>query len=109
MQEFLVFYILGALITSNILGLWFESGIFLHVISAITRKKFFVLGDLVKKIESRHPVIAELIECVWCLGFWVSLFVAISILLLTSEGILFILACSFSWPLLAAKVFKIGN
>ena len=90
MLNFITFYIIGALVASNVLGLWFE--------------------NLSASFNLESGFFSDLLSCVWCLGTWVSLFLGIVFAVTCAVPLpyLYVLSSAFSWPLIANKIFRIG-
>ena len=109
MTDLIYPYVLGAFITGNLLGIWFESTIFLYIFSKIANKEIYAFDDLIDIIGKKSEYFADLLSCVWCLGTWVSIAVVFLISYFFNVSLAFGLACVFSWPFICAKIFKINE
>ena len=109
----ILYYILGALITSSFLVIWFGTTIAVHL------SKFFrVLGkdsdvftweEWSDHMLLKYPIFGELVSCPLCLGFWVGVVTATTMSLINANvGYWFIVASSLSWPVISYLAFRIS-
>lgn len=111
--DIILFYFLGALITSSVIVTWFGTTLAVH----ISKKLRLLNSDLdIYTWEEwsdymliRYPFFGELLSCPLCLGFWVSLVVATILSAINPVvGYWFIAASGFSWPLISYLAFRIS-
>lgn len=107
MTELIIYYILGALISSCIIIIWNFSGISIHLFSRFYKdQEIITVIDMGDAIAEKHPTLSEFLYCPLCLGFWVSAGVAALFYYFNSLNLLFIPCCAFSWPLIIFIFFK---
>jgi len=107
MEEYILYYIAGALTSSGLIIIWNFSTIAIHLLSWMYKDLDIVtVDDLADAISEKHPNISELLFCPICLGFWVSLIVSSLFYYINSLSYWFIPLCGFSWPLLIFMFYK---
>lgn len=117
-------YILGALITSCWIVVWFLTNLPLHVWSILRlmpKEQELEYNDLDLDMEDAPPetwedwetlvytqnkFFSELLTCPLCLGHWISTIVATIIVTLNHLTWWFLPAAIFSWPLIAFFIYK---
>ena len=91
-------WILGFVITANLLSAWFFSNFPQHLWSALHQDPVFTKDDLACAAVTRYGGFGDLWVCPLCLGTWMSVFVATTLSCVTAPGIAFILTSVFTWP-----------
>ena len=117
------YYVLGALITSNFIIIWFNTNLPLHVWSLLGLMRD-IEDDLDVEdipIEAGPPetwedweilaftqnkFFSELLTCPLCLGTWASAIVATTLTLINELTWWFLPTTIFSWPLFAFLLYK---
>jgi len=103
----IIFFIVGGLMSSGIITIWNFSYISIHLIGWIYKEEHFdEIDDLAFRISQKHPKLSELLFCPLCLGFWVSLTIAISITYIHSFSYWYVPICAASWPILIFYFYK---
>ena len=108
-----LFYILGSLITSSIIVIWFGTTIAVHL-SKFLRildkdSDVFTWEEWSDYMLVKHPFFGELLSCPLCIGFWVGIVVATAISFINPEiGYWFIAASGLSWPIISYLAFRIS-
>ena len=108
MIELIIFYILGLLIVSSFLLIWFETTIVVHIsqLFGISKDDIFTFDDWSNDMLARHPFFGELFSCPLCLGFWVALIVSSCIQRINELTLWFIPSCTLSWSILVFLFFQ---
>jgi hypothetical protein len=106
MSELIVYYILGFLVTTNLLAIWFQSTIFWHIFSAIFGVRIDSFQGLIDEISDRSMFFGDLLSCVQCLGTWVSFGVSLIFAIYLDISLAFVIVSSFSWPYLAKRTLN---
>ena len=110
MTELIIYYILIWVIVCNLLSIWMDSALPLHLFA-----RFFVpkdevntcsFKDLISGIDSKSPFFGDLLSCSLCLGTWNALIVATIMKLHIDLSWFFVLACTFSIPYLVKKTLR---
>ena len=111
--DIIIFYFLGALITSSLIVTWFGTTLAVHMSKTIRildkDSDIFTWEEWSDYMLERHPFFGDLLSCPLCLGFWFSVIVATILSYLNPEvGYWFIAASGFSWPLISYLAFRIS-
>jgi len=108
MIELIIFYVLGVLISSSIILIWFESTIVVHISKflRISKDDIYTFDEWSDDILIRFPFFGELFSCPICLSFWVCVGVAICIRFVNEFSWWFVVASVPSWPILVFLFFK---
>jgi len=98
-------YIVGFMITSFWLDVWFSSTLFLHVFSLFTDRinNASTFEDLTDFIYEKNEFFGELVSCGYCLGFWTSLIVSTSISLTLTMGYKYVIVSAMTWPFIYGR------
>jgi hypothetical protein len=109
MIDLLIFYVLGILIVSSFLTIWFETTIVVHIskLLRISKDDIFTFDEWSDDLLARAPFFGELFSCPLCLGFWVSVVTASCIQTINDLTLWFIPACSLSWSVIVFLFFKV--
>jgi hypothetical protein len=101
-QDLLIAYVLGALLTSGALTLWFFSNLPIHLLKTLRviseEDEVYTWDDLQIVLSTKSSFWGELLSCPLCLGFWTSLGIAIILQQICVLSPWFIPSCIFSWP-----------
>lgn len=117
-------YVLGALITSCWIVVWFLTNLPLHVwygLGLVPKEKELDPDDLDLDMQNDSPetwedwetlvytqnkFFSELLTCPLCLGHWIAVIVGTIIYALSDFTWWFLPSAVFSWPLIAFFVYK---
>lgn len=103
MNSYLINYIFGFLICSNILFAWYKTTFGEKILSVFMRDKHLLYEEIVEKIENNF--FKDLFYCPVCLGTWFSFFISIVFFMFDLFNLYFVFFAIFSWPLLSYKIF----
>jgi hypothetical protein len=113
MREYIIFYTLGALISSSWICTWFFSNLPVHLFTwcGLLKKKdeVFTWEEWSEWFYNKNHFFGEMTSCPLCFGFWVSVAVASLITYLNNFPYLFIAAAAFSWPLFIYIFYTLLN
>ena len=101
-MNIIYYYILGALITSNLITIWKLTNISVKFFKIFKKQNnIYTTEDLEDHLAIKGGWLGELLICPLCLSTHISWVVGLLIHLLTGCSPLIILCGMFSWPLLS--------
>ena len=102
-------YTLGALISSSWIMMWFETTLAVHIFKflRISKDDIWTYDDWADDLLVRFEFFGELLTCPLCFGFWTSAAVSTAIVLINGLSWWFVLASSFSWPIIIFVFYQI--
>ncbi len=93
MVNYIIFYVVGLLISTNIVFIWFNSPIKEYIISKIFKKT----ND---ELIIQNPFWGKLLNCDICFSTWISFFASLIMLIFYPLGLGMLLLATFSYPFL---------
>jgi len=109
-QEFIIPYILGALMAQGISTIWFFSGFPIMLFKTLRMIKpedsVYTQEEWEVWIVGKSNFFGELLTCPVCLSVWIATAVSSSVTLLFEYPVYFIPAAVLSWPFLMFLSFK---
>ncbi len=109
-QEILL-YILGAIIVSNLIAVWFLSNISIHLYDILTlfkkkKQKLYTRNEWETHVAMNWGILGELVMCPLCLATHLSWMTAVSIFYITNCSPWMILGETLSWPIISYIVLQ---
>jgi hypothetical protein len=106
MIENVLLYLLGGLVVSNLIVIWFMSNISIHVYDISTifkkeKKKLYTRNDWETHAALNWGYLGELFMCPLCLATHLSWMTGLSIYYISGCSPWMILGETFSWPLIS--------
>lgn len=108
MLEEVSLYILGSLITTNLLLVWTHTNFSVHLFKTLRliKEDIFLREELEEYVTDNWGYIGELVVCPICLSTHLSWITAGSIWLIAENNPWMILAGTFSWPGIAYVISR---
>ena len=110
MKEYIIFYGLGALISSSWICTWFFSDLPVHLFKWIgflkKKDEVFTWEEWSEWFSKKNEFFGEMMSCPLCFGFWTSVIVSSIITYINEFSYYFILSAAFSWPLFIFIFYK---
>ncbi len=104
-------YILGFLISTTLAMAWFFTSFPMHIPFVAGWRKSRVqdkdLGEWLSSLRARSALLAELLGCPICFGFWTSSLVASVIAAVNDLTVWFVVSGAFSWPAMIFVTFRL--
>lgn len=105
-MSIIIYYMLGALVVSNIISIWKLTNISVHFFNFFKKdKKIFTTEDLEDHLCMNGGWFGELLMCPLCLSTHLSWIISFIICQFSGCSYWLILASTFSWPYISYLLF----
>ena len=106
MISLIFLYILGAIITSNIVAIWNLTNMPVYLTNLFFRTKFITRDDWEKYLLINCGKFGELLLCPLCFSTHVSWMIYFLAYIFVEIPVWGFLPCMFSWPVISYSIFN---
>jgi len=104
----IIAFLIGSIVVSNLILVWFHTNLPVHFYEIFSRKKnkLYTRDDWEEHVVLNWGYLGELLNCPLCLATHVSWITGIAVWLITEASPWIILLGTFSWPLISYIFYK---